>query len=746
MKFKQPVIAIIPLVFFFFYFSCSDKSVSPKQSEKTEATAQIGPNGGILATDNFQLTIPSGAWESTHDLNLVSNETVQGFEENAITKQYTIENWTEVCAAPFTIKLKYSEPPDENSYILIGHHIQNTETEEITIVYSFVEAVDSAGYLIAEIPSEKVLTKEKANDILSVDPFEQLLNRISVAGCKNYPTLESAHFNIKHPGNLTAKAQELANHLETCYTTITQTLAFEDKNTYFDWPVNILIRSGISNAAYAYWWRPVKVENRQENDTPYLMQMEISRTKLEADLFNDIVEEAGPGLLRLFIDDRMNPLQSDDARSNMRDHIFINSALKWSEEFFTLNPDFVAPSRFEDVIMAPICGLNGVTNKIGYCDNIFYLFGGNPPIIKYPATYTDFGIQGLAQVFEQDLTGITLFEALLKTVPLLPAQWWPTFIKTYVSGSIYGVDPLSFIRESYLSGTWKINSTSDTQKSFTNGDAAQYFDFSSKLFKIELDTDDFSSEHNLIIDADGQLNDEAINVLVFNITKSGLQFLGESVPGNASIQLADLKDYYDNGWREFLVVVVNSNGQPPYESTSNIDLTFTIKEKEKFSSKRCRLALTMGVHRLFTTQYSESYHDDDEYMVFSRIQQGEFNGNTFTANYSSSTETSIGTMVISGTLSVTLNDDYTMITETDWEESTVIADAGRNRTVNVSAINIPVNPDPVANGKEFVVHGTDVGSHITHFTDDSIDPSGVNTSIVSYAANEKSRIILNFME
>ena len=77
----------IPLMMLALLFSlssgCSSVDAPEEQSGVDPIVSEsIGVDGGTLATDDFSLSIPAGAFTGTHDLDLYSSETISELQKD----------------------------------------------------------------------------------------------------------------------------------------------------------------------------------------------------------------------------------------------------------------------------------------------------------------------------------------------------------------------------------------------------------------------------------------------------------------------------------------------------------------------------------------------------------------------------------------------------------------------------------------------------------------------------------------
>jgi hypothetical protein len=90
----------------FNYLSCSSDTTINLLVPIILQTANIGPEGGKLETEDFSLTIPEGAFSENATLYLALNPNLHESFSTAITKVYRIDSFPNLYSKPLKIKLK----------------------------------------------------------------------------------------------------------------------------------------------------------------------------------------------------------------------------------------------------------------------------------------------------------------------------------------------------------------------------------------------------------------------------------------------------------------------------------------------------------------------------------------------------------------------------------------------------------------------------------------------------------------
>ena len=113
----------------------------PKKKHQQEllAEAPIGPEGGTLETEDFKLTVPSGAFSQTAELSLYIEEK-DSVNNNSVTPFYVIEGMPENYSEPLQLSLRYAGSASGILYIERGMEAEiiDFDTTYLTIFMSYL--------------------------------------------------------------------------------------------------------------------------------------------------------------------------------------------------------------------------------------------------------------------------------------------------------------------------------------------------------------------------------------------------------------------------------------------------------------------------------------------------------------------------------------------------------------------------------------------------------------------------------
>jgi len=531
-----------------FLNTCKKDPTSPGENEP-ESKVIIGTEGGMLETADFSLQVPPGSFQNETTLSLsVSNET-SAFGENSVSQSYLVEGIPDEFDKPLRIAIKYNGELSDSSYIAIGKMAHDIISGDSSVVYQFLSVKDSNGFLVSGLVSntDVNINKSGKNKIFPTDPWTWIV------AATGQLTVKTDHFkitfpNIHHPGDV----QELANIMEEIRSNVIDDFGF----TYY--------LSTNLNWEYSNWTWPIEVNIKDTYNkifdssgfTPLINVDGIVLGELEDYKIKALICEV---LLELAIDTYFE--------EGFDDNWFTTAILKWLTDYFGNK----TPDNFLINPLAPFKGMQSNVQR-GY-DHSSHAYG-MISFIKYLINTENLKI--LEKVFDANEYGYYPTRAILNTVNGLVADWWPDFFEKLVSGQIYNINSSVFLNTEDLGGSWNITSDDGSETLLTG-----YQDLSAERFIVNLSNSSFDEDANLYLDATGNSGYDGIATLVFGVNNNGnLQHLVTAKNGPAGIP--GLKNYYDNGTRQFLVVVVNSmhNGTD-YLGNSNIELKMEVKVEEK---------------------------------------------------------------------------------------------------------------------------------------------------------------------
>ncbi|MBN2000542.1 hypothetical protein JW935_23540 [candidate division KSB1 bacterium] len=188
------------------------------------------------------------------------------------------------------------------------------------------------------------------------------------------------------------------------------------------------------------------------------------------------------------------------------------------------------------------------------------------------------------------------------------------------------------------------------------------------MFIVNQNVPDIDPGKSLFVEVSGEATGQGLSAIIYGYNNGHLEFLVQGDASESVLEIPNLKVYYDAGIRQFLVVVVNSNGIPPYDGESNIYTTVKLSDETDqvptvLKSNRCKVQININGRMKEVTDTKTTEYDLDLGAGF-HAAVGAFSGNTFTGNWN----INLDPLYYTGTVTVILNKDHTMASSVTWSE------------------------------------------------------------------------------
>lgn len=633
---------IVFIAMLFAVSGCKDDPTSPEEKEvdKPKTTVTIGVGGGTVGTDDVSIKIPAGAFNADHEIAIFEVANVGTFGENSVSKPYKISGLPNNYTKPIKIKMKYNGELEGESYIAVGRMSSSISTFDSSIVYGLQEVLDSSGYLISELPADGSSHLGK-HESTSDENYDKYLEAIT-----KYTVTSTQHFWIDYPIFLNPAIENVKRIIEEALVVINNDLGVSNLPSDIERRIFIGIRAEIVS-----WDLDYLFSNQQ--------QFNMSAYAVSDHNFSDIKIQFGKALFGY------------ELNEGWFGEWLYNAVSKYLEGLLTNDPYFKYPLGFEQYHMAPFNGL-----QISTEDDPFEAINkhaehgiGMSSVIKYLTDSPSFGNSGIGKMYKYiyENTDLNPTTVLLNTVDVPVREWLPDFFKEYISGNIYNQTIDKFL--SNTKGSWDINNAEDTLNVFSSSNflIKNYQDLSAKMFKVNLNYAPPDTSYKMVFSMSLASADlDGLSMVMFGIKNGEAEYL--ETADAQDFEIPSLKSYYDDGMKQFLVVLVNSKiTSNNYLGESSIDLTVRVKKQLYF--KKCEVSM-----KVLTDLNNESMDLDGNwsttttktsYRVASLFDAvGSFSGNTFTGSYYHS-GASDGS-VYAGTISVTLNGSASMVTDVYW--------------------------------------------------------------------------------
>ncbi len=707
-------------LFFIFsvFVNCSDDPVSPQETDTDKAIASetIGASGGKIETENISIEVPAGALEQSNTISIYEHQDDDIFAENGNSMVMEIQGLPETIKIPLTIKMKTDDTLDENCYLAFGRLSINESILDSSLVYDLYPARDSSGYLIGELPatSKNGLSKLNKTDFGIYDPASWLVKAVIQTHIRT-----TEHFEIYYPISLSDKVNVLEQELEKVYDLFDQDLGLSLDLNNNRWKIWIKVQQSTILSYFG-------------NDVPLL---NISRDKLNKSEFESIRKSLAANFVHFCARQSLPVAIKNDIAS----HYWLEAAVSaWIQEFLT-ESTFTQPDELVENAMSPFNGLRAGAGTLPDVEKIHNHGVGLATLIKFLTEHDKAGISSIAQLYANVNDGFNPAGAVhYYASEKLGELWWAEYLQALLEGEIYEMDFNYFLNNAH--GIANIN-TFPVTKTFSSTDASigPYPDISAKMFKINLSSGEIDPSYRMLLSATGPADNSHLAFIVYALKGSNYEYLGTAYEQDVTIP--DLKQYYDEGFTQYLVVVVNNNALTSFLGETNIDFTIDVGPAggggggngNDLTYNRCIVdAHFYGTYESTRNGPVETYTD---YKQFGSIKiEGGFMGNTFSGIH----DDGYGT---TETVLVTLNDDHTMVTSVSWVKEYKYDDLGLYEILGFTASNIPINPD---DENKFEIRGNSACDEFTVYDNWTSDDSYIK--MTDHYCDENSLIYISFSE
>lgn len=544
-KLFQFCVFVLSLLSILSLITCEKDPTSPIDNEP-QTTATIGADGGKLETADFTLEIPAGSFTETVTLNLSISSEASSFGESSVSQTFKVEGLPDEFDKSLRIAIKYNGDLSDSSYIAVGKMTEGYITGDSSVVYHYISIKDSSGFLVGNLLGNSGQGANKIADISDdiVNPWTWF---IGATGQKEY---KSDHFNFKYPniyGSTTI--QTLANEFEETLSKLIEEFNFKFPDWW--WHLDVIFESN----SYGHTWdkddKGFAFINFAESLLPQSQsvnnQINISKVFMSLAIMNNLDEANGGAVIGHWI--------------GMSVFIYISNYLNIPESHY--------PTELSGNELIPFDGLNKANPT-----EIKKRSGGMQSWFKYMVKTEKIAKTKIVDYIclYNICSNNKLLTNFINAVPNFIADWWPDYFEKLIIGELYNINSSVFLNSENLGGTWNISSDEDSESFLKN-----YPDLSAKRFIVNLKNTNFDENANLYLDATGNSGYDGVATIVFGVNSSNiLQHLVTAK--NDPAMIPNLKQYYDNGIRQFLVVVVNSmhNGTD-YLGNSDIELNMEVK-------------------------------------------------------------------------------------------------------------------------------------------------------------------------
>lgn len=621
---------------------CGEDTPVGSGESSGEVTATIGPSGGSLTTSDFSLVIPAGAFASSNTITLTPLTAVHPFGSNGVSRLFGVVGIPAEFSSALTLTIVPTSPGTGRHFVAVGKNAPSPGPDSICMVFSFLNASDSAGRYTCLLPARGT-GQGSPSGLLARTGRRRAVDEmdifIAIAG---YDTTTYFNFVMYAPtfvtrgvkiGTLTALNYARALLLD-------MGLPFIDASSQNQIEAIVYRPSGQTNIVALYMMRSTRLD-ADPFDSPFIA--------LNCDMMVGAEEKriiAQCGREAFFFVPEAIYAPMGYSQYMVPDKYWLYVAIgSWFEEKATQDPSHV-PSELTGNELQP---LQGILAGAGQSFSTSRLHGlGMSALIKYLVTrYREDLIWRVTQELQRGLRPI---DALLAGVGYPPSDWYGDFLEHYLSGLIYSVPSQKFLDG--VHGTARIRTAQDTLFVLPVSSP----DLSARMFLVDLDYPGIDGQASLrvMLDPPAALGSNAF-VMVFGVENGRLVYWQR---GN-DVLITKLRDLTAAG-QKVLVAVVNSSCEKPYDVPLDATVRLRVEKPGEGPFRTASVSVSFwAINELpgdpIGTLGQSSYTGD--------YRPGTFVGNTFTANWNDGGKR--GQLVITSNLaSGTPNLSYFRLDET----------------------------------------------------------------------------------
>ncbi len=703
--------------------SCS-KSTDPEENSPTEdafelvATAEIGPGGGVLTAEGFEVTISPGALDATHSLALyIDTRDVPLFGGRGVTPLYKIEGLAGAGFVRMHASIRYEGELAGTSGIALGRndYEEGSEADEAARFFAIEDASISGGNLEADLIWEGLGGGERSNL-----PAEFAF----VWGISNFFVERIGNFEYRYDYRYPERVVLLSLLLDAELAILLEDWELNFISPEFDWPIKINV------------FEPYDFDGDGELDIfdkvrystsgrwlpsfPLSVSILIPTTDIDPEIDLDLPEKLGSMLIRLYQENSEG--FETGGWNDPSDRVLHEAFIDWSGEEFTINPALDKPRQFAGKELYP---LDGILAPIETSRFPWDQGHGIAPLAKFLMDDARFGVDGYRTAWEQVRLNVPMMDAIKAEMSDPIEVWLTEFFIEYFQGEIYGVDPQLLIGQPIAQ--WA-PATGSEQFSLNNDNPTAFPDLSAKVIAIDL-AQEYEAGTSLKVQVTSdEVNDDRLSLILFAKEGSGLRYLGHGFDWT----LPQLQ-----GGGELIAVVVNASHALNYMGSSELYVTMELDQSLSFTV--AEVELTMNTWEQLPDWEDPFYHPASGYNW--RNGRGEISGTQFSVPIDHTTGGTGNYVYHVGHIEGVVNEDFTTLISLTAEVTLYIYENDVHYSTGFASTTIsgPISNIPGFPG-HWLVEGADTCGHVDSFI--STSSGGFVSWITAWSCDESSELFI----
>jgi len=601
-----------------------DSGTSPQTGGDTQLAADtIGAGGGTLVADEFELTVPAGAFDSDAELTLYESSDDHGFGTSCVSRFFRLEGLPETFDDALTVRIGYEGTLSGSTYVAVGEEAAfYDESGEASddFLYHFHLATESSGYLEASIPPRASAARNAAPGLRAASETEDVFAAVSGVGINK----SSAHFRIRYPLSVFAHVDDVVNYLEAAHDMVVS-IGMGYAGMPWSWPATVVITEfiGKSPTRYHASSRGLHIGVKTSVLT------EINLPEVRRWLGNNMVLSA------MSIPNTAEYFGADNIAWNI-------AVMSYMQELWADPGGYTGPTG---LVGNESYTMQGLPIGIPEASRVPYGYGWSPVVKHLAGLYGNTLIGDVYKVTQT--TDKNPVKVLFEKIPDPAYNWWPQFVDKFVTGQYYGVEGSVLLSHVASGDKYTIDSATDTLTTFY-GDLPQV---SARMYRVYLDYALISENASLELSLTAtDVNEDYYTLIVYKTRDGVLELVGSGNP----VTVNGLKDLTVAGYDIVPVAVVSYNDEPYLDDVS--------------TALRCRVTSPPPYNWAFISFNSVNAHFVDSYdndwwdNTWGGMWEGtgSWNGNKFNASWTNREIPSGGTT--SGSLTITIDPETRDVT------------------------------------------------------------------------------------
>ncbi|MBN1185588.1 MAG: hypothetical protein JXB49_25100 [Bacteroidales bacterium] len=640
-------------------------------------TQTIGIGGGSLEMDSLTLIVPPGAFTSDCKLEVFVSDAGLELSSPAVTQLYKIKGLPADLKDSLLIKLKYSGPLTDDTYICHGGHAYDVLVDSTFFGYDLMDCQESSGYLTGYFkrsidPNDLKSSKDNAGlqDKADDDAFYDIFMALT-----KYRTFESPSSNITIRYPVTLDHSVVQKYF-----------------TFFEDFYQLLYSLGFNATKFEGLQFPRNFDFfhcHSQEERRNLQFRKNTFCVFFLDYFPDNelkIRQEAPLNIFLYFTEYMHMMNS-----RCKYGWFDSNIGRW---LLYQCLDTIPPERHND---NSFLGLNEWYDSEYFIEYLLDNYGN--------------GVLSSIDLLRLVWGGSTL-QRICETIQKPVDLWLPDYFRSYLEGNIYDLSGESIdkliLQNTHITFKKYFPSYLTSQGKASYAD--NYSDLSAKIFYFDTDDDLIKESSTVTLKVNSEdLTASDYKLLVFSYLSRTKEI--NLIQEGHEISISNLKQMKDEG-RDLLAMVVNCYCAPDEESYhySTLKLDVERKEIEQLDITGCSIWLS-SVNVYYKWDDGSRFINNVQYTFSSDVRTGGELHSVNESTYTAAWDYTEGYMRYWGAIEVIIDPETHLLVSIDFTDNESENQPGwnNNREIErrIKCLNVPLD-----NHLSFVVSGNNILNYL----------------------------------